>query len=81
VLLRSAHASARLNKRFDVTRNLLTQRGWQTEPIDAQGESALAEMLWAIHLGDWVSYYVALLNGVDPMPVEAIDILKNALKP
>jgi glucose/mannose-6-phosphate isomerase len=30
-------------------------------------------------LGDLVSLYLAVLRGVDPAPVEAIDSLKSAL--
>jgi glucose/mannose-6-phosphate isomerase len=33
-----------------------------------------------IYLADWVSYYLALLNGVDPTPIPDIDYLKNYLK-
>jgi len=29
--------------------------------------------------GDWVSYYLALLNRVDPSPVKTIDYLKEKL--
>jgi glucose/mannose-6-phosphate isomerase len=37
-------------------------------------------MLSLIHLGDWVSYWLALLNGVDPSPVPVIEQLKADLK-
>jgi len=30
-------------------------------------------------LGDWVSYYLAMLNGIDPSPVPEIDLLKRRL--
>ncbi len=40
------------------------------------GETMLEEMLSAIILGDWVSYYLAILRGVDPAPVRLISELK-----
>ena len=43
------------------------------------GESPLAQVLSAIYLGDFVSYYLALLNGVDPSPVDPIATLKARL--
>jgi glucose/mannose-6-phosphate isomerase len=43
------------------------------EPLDA--------VLRACYLGDWVSLYLAMLNGVDPTPVAPIDRLKQALSP
>jgi len=36
-------------------------------------------MLSAVLLGDYVSYYLAMLNEVDPSPVAAIDYLKERL--
>jgi glucose/mannose-6-phosphate isomerase len=52
----------------------------QQEALEVEGDAGLGEMLWAIHFGDYVSYYLAMLNGVDPTPVAAIDSLKGALK-
>lgn len=39
----------------------------------------MARMLGAMILGDFVSVYLALLNGVDPTPVRNIDRLKSQL--
>jgi glucose/mannose-6-phosphate isomerase len=36
-------------------------------------------MLSLIHFGDYVSYYLAMLNEVDPTPVETIAFLKRRL--
>jgi glucose/mannose-6-phosphate isomerase len=36
-------------------------------------------MFSLIYLGDWVSYYLAVLNRVDPTPVKVIDYLKAEL--
>ncbi len=48
--------------------------------VEAEGEGPLARIFSTIYLGDMVSYFVALENGVDPTPVEAIDLLKDALR-
>jgi glucose/mannose-6-phosphate isomerase len=48
--------------------------------ITARGRSPLAQMLSVITQGDWISVYLALLNGADPTPVTAIDYLKAALR-
>ncbi len=79
VMLQSPRANARIAKRFAVTRELLDERGLKHLDVFAVGESALAEMYWLIHLGDYVTFYLALLNDVDPTPVAAIDHLKQAL--
>ena len=43
----------------------------------ARGESRLERVLSLVLLGDLVSVYLAALEGVDPMPVEAIERLKS----
>jgi glucose/mannose-6-phosphate isomerase len=50
---------------------------WDTVLIDA--ESAVGALLEACHLGDWVSLYVAALNRVDPMAVDALGTFKQRL--
>jgi len=47
--------------------------------VYGRGESRLAQMLSLIHLGDWVSFYLAMLNKVDPTLVAAISFLKQRL--
>jgi glucose/mannose-6-phosphate isomerase len=41
------------------------------------GETMLEEMFSAIVLGDWVSYYLAIMRKVDPAPVRLISELKE----
>jgi glucose/mannose-6-phosphate isomerase len=69
----------RLALRYRVTQTLLEQAGIPYRVVDARGRTALSQMLSLVLLGDYVSYYLAILNGVDPTPVEAIAYLKNAL--
>lgn len=69
----------RVAVRQKVTRDLLEKSGVQVEVVRAQGKSALAQMLWTIHLGDFASYYLAGLNKVDPTPVALIAYLKQKL--
>jgi len=47
--------------------------------VHLEGESPLAQMLWANVLADFASIYVAILNGVDPTPVPLIEKLKKEL--
>ncbi len=45
-----------------------------------KASSRLAELFMMVEFGDYVSYYMALLNNVDPTPVEIVDYFKNQLK-
>jgi glucose/mannose-6-phosphate isomerase len=65
--------------RLDVTGEILEQKGIAHEVIQVQGESRLAQALWAVHFGDYVTYYLAALRGADPTPVSTIAYLKERL--
>ena len=77
--LRSKLEHPRVQKRFEVTERLLS--GLRPAPIvvEAEGETLLEQLLWTIALGDFVSLYTALLNGLDPAPVDLIEKFKKAL--
>ncbi len=65
--------------RLQVTGELLDAAGIANRTVTVQGPTPLAQQLNAILLGDYVSYYLAILNGVDPTPVAPIDYLKAQL--
>jgi len=47
--------------------------------VFSKGKSAIEEALWLVHLGDWVSVYLAELRNVDPVEIKVIDFLKGEL--
>jgi glucose/mannose-6-phosphate isomerase len=79
LFLRSAHDHPRNRRRADVTREIYMTAGFNTDAIEAVGRSPLAHMLTALHYGDYVAYYLAICNGVDPSPIPQIDYLKQQL--
>lgn len=79
VMLRSRLDHPRVQARWEVTRELLLREGLAPDEIWGQGKSHLAQMLTLIHFGDYVSLYLAMLNGVDPTLVPPIDYLKERL--
>jgi len=72
-------ASPRFASRIAVTRRLLADEGVGAVDLVPRGESVLARMLSLVQLGDWLSYYLGILAGVDPTPITKIDRLKSAL--
>lgn len=79
VFLRSPDLHHRTLLRYKLTAEMLSQRKVNHETVDTRGESALSQMMSLVLLGDWVSYYLALLNETDPYPVKIIDFLKKRL--
>ena len=79
VMLRSALDHARVQTRWQVTQDLLEREQVAYQVLWGRGESRLAQMFSLIHFGDYVSFYLAMLNQVDPTPVETIAFLKQRL--
>ena len=79
LMLRSNEDHPRVRARWDVTGELLLRERVAHETFQGRGQGRLAHMLSLIHLGDYASFYLAMLNGVDPTPVETIAFLKRRL--
>lgn len=43
----------------------------------AQGEDTYQEHFYLIHLADWISYYLGVARGYDPMEIDVLIALKN----
>jgi glucose/mannose-6-phosphate isomerase len=79
LMLRPTTLHARVKIRYDVTCELLDKAGVPHAIVEAEGKNPLSQLMSTVLFGDYVSYYLAILNEVDPSPVEAIDHLKNRL--
>lgn len=77
--LRSDLDHAQIQKRFDISNQLLAEQISDPIIVKARGKNKIEQLLWTIQLGDFVSLYLAVLNGVDPTPVELIERLKQEL--
>jgi glucose/mannose-6-phosphate isomerase len=79
LMLSSSFLSPRVRVRYEVVSRLLKAAGIAFRVVGGAGGKPAGEMMSLVLLGDYVSYYLALLNGVDPSPVTAIDFLKAEL--
>jgi len=79
LMLRSSSLRARNLLRYEVTAKLLAKAGIPYEFAEATGKSALSQVLSLILLGDYTSFYLSMLNRVDPTHVDAIDFIKQYL--
>ncbi|TMC68913.1 MAG: bifunctional phosphoglucose/phosphomannose isomerase [Chloroflexi bacterium] len=80
LLLRSDRDNPRHKLRFEVTRELLDRARIPHKTLQFAGRNILSEVLQMVLFTDYVSFYVALLNGADPSPVKSIDYLKDRLE-
>lgn len=77
--IRSNLEHERTQKRFAVSERLLSGLRPAPEIIVPKGDTLLQQLLWVIMLGDFTSLYLALLNNLNPTPVDLIEKFKHAL--
>jgi glucose/mannose-6-phosphate isomerase len=79
VLLTSPLLHPRTLLRYRVTQEILEREGVAHQELPGEGQGPLSHMMSLLLWGDYVSYYLALLYGADPTPVDTIDYLKDRL--
>ena len=79
LFLRSDRDNPRHKLRFEVTRELLDRAQIAHKTLQFRGQNVLSEVLQLVYFTDYVSFYLALLNGADPSQVKSIDYLKDRL--
>lgn len=79
VELRSNLEHDRVQHRFEVSEKLLSGLRPSPHVVQVQGNSLLEQLVWAMVYGDFVTIYMALLNGVNPSPVDLVEKFKKEL--
>lgn len=79
VFLRDSGDHPRVRIRMDITKEVIGKHTEHCTEVWSEGKSLLARMFSLLTLGDWVSYYMAILHEVDPTPVAVINHLKTEL--
>jgi len=79
VEIRSSLENDRIKKRFELSERMLSGRRPTPQIVSPEGDSAAQQLFWASALGDFVSIYLALLNNVDPSPVDFQENFKTEL--
>jgi glucose/mannose-6-phosphate isomerase len=76
VEIRSNLENERVQKRFVVSERLLSGQRPAPQVVEPKGDTVLQQLLWASNFADFTSLYVALLNGLNPTPVDLVEKLK-----
>lgn len=79
IQLHDSEDNIQIVQRMDIVHKLIAELGIEVLEINAIGATPLERMFYLIQLGDFMSYYLAVLNGVDPSPVKVITRLKGML--
>ncbi len=80
VLLRDGEEDPEIARRFGLVRELIGPRAAGIAEASTRGDGYLARLLSLAYLGQWTSYYLAVLRGADPWPVPVLDALKGRMR-
>ncbi len=79
VILHDSDDHPQVNKRMQIVKRIISELGVPVHDVHPLGTTTLERMFSLIQMGDFVSYYLAVLNEVDPTPVKVIERLKGEL--
>jgi glucose/mannose-6-phosphate isomerase len=79
VILKDKDDHPRIKRRMEIVKGIIGKEGVKVIEVESSGETLLSRIFSLIQWGDFVSFYLAILNKEDPTPVKVIDLLKNEL--
>jgi glucose/mannose-6-phosphate isomerase len=79
IILRNAHDYERNQTRIEISKNVFAKYTSTIIEVYSKGESIIENAIYLIHIGDWISYFLAEIKGIDPVEVKIIDFLKGEL--
>jgi glucose/mannose-6-phosphate isomerase len=79
VLFRNTSDFNRIQARMDINSTTFAQYTDSVTEVWSKGKTNLQRSLYLIHLGDWISCYIADLKNIDAVEVDVITNLKNQL--
>lgn len=69
----------RTQKRMEISSEVVKRNSATVIEMKAKGTTQLQRSLYLLHMGDWISWYIADIKKIDATEVKVIDFLKNEL--
>ncbi len=79
IMLRDSGDNSRVAKRIEIVKKIVVGLGIKVIEVNSRGKGLLARIFSLIYIGDYVSFYLAILNKRDPTPVDRIAYLKKEM--
>ena len=79
VMLRNRSDHPRVQMRMEINKEIISEFTNGFIELYSKGTSAILRSMYLVHLGDWVSFYLAELRNKDAVEVKVIDYLKAEL--
>ncbi len=80
IWIKDIEEDIRIKNRMHISSNIIKRLPKYELTIQKSGATIVERLLKLIHFVDWISYYVALYNKIDPTPVKRIEKLKIQIK-
>jgi glucose/mannose-6-phosphate isomerase len=80
IFLRAESDAPRNHLRGELMRQAFMLEALSTDTADARGKTPLSQLWTMLLFGDYVAYYLAMIYGVNPSDVDALETLKENLK-
>lgn len=68
------------NKRFKLTEDVVGKNGINFQRYKTKSYNKFEEVFEVLLLGSYISFYLAMLNGIDPAKIPWVDYFKNKFK-
>lgn len=79
IYLTDREDNPRILKRMNIMKEIIRPYRELELAIESEGNTKLERIFDLIYMGDWISFYLAILYKADPSEIENINILKNKL--
>ncbi len=79
LFLESNFYSKKMNKRIELTKDVVSQNNIPYVSFEAKGSSKLAQVLKVLSFGGYLTFYLAILYGQDPSLIPWVDYFKEKL--
>ena len=79
VYLRNDDDFERNAKRIDINKEIISKYADTIIEIYSKGNDLVEKSMYLVHYGDWITWYLSELHGVDSIEVDVIDYLKSEL--
>jgi glucose/mannose-6-phosphate isomerase len=79
IFFRNGSDYSRNQVRLDLNEEIISNLTNTVIHLESKGLSHMERSMYFVHLGDWISFYLSQMNGVDSIEVDVIDYLKKEL--
>lgn len=80
MLVESVLYDKRVQKRYEITKAILDKNNISRQSYACQEKTKLLQACEVLVLGSYISFYSAMLQGIDPTAIPFVDFFKAALK-